>query len=116
MQHKLIKGIVIGGLCSVISWDVSEILFQCLDPVAKACFGPASKEEEVGGPGNTSHVPRKGAQVSTSPAGGGDGSGNADRDKEKQVLMKRVLRILIFSAVAYGLVSYSVGGGPTTTR
>lgn len=46
MTHLLIEGICIGGLSSVISVDLAELIFAGLDPVVKKCtkyFGPEKK-------------------------------------------------------------------------
>lgn len=36
-NKRVIEGVVLGGLCSVIAFDVAEIAFYALDPVVKKC-------------------------------------------------------------------------------
>lgn len=103
VQNRLIKGIVLGGLCSIISLDVSEIAFAGLDPIVKYC---TKRKKKVGGivgrsalfiPNPTSSVKEKGEKRL---------SKQKRKRKEKKQLYKRVLRILLFIVVAYGMVSY----------
>uniref|UniRef100_A0A6C0BMT8 Uncharacterized protein n=1 Tax=viral metagenome TaxID=1070528 RepID=A0A6C0BMT8_9ZZZZ len=104
VQNKLIKGIAVGGLCSIISVDVSEIVFSCLDPVVKYCTKPG--RTKVTG-GNVASAPFQN-QASTD---------RRRREKEKkkkrqrQMLYKRILRILLFTGIAYLMVAYLLHPG-----
>jgi len=101
VKNKLIKGIAIGGLCSIISVDVSEIVFSCLDPVVK--YG--SKKLPIPG-GNAANA----VFQETSPTLSNQRKLEKEKKKKKQrrILYKRVLRILLFTFIAYLMVTYLV--------
>jgi len=114
VQQKLLKGIVIGGLCSIISLDMSELVSTCLDPVVKRI--------------NRAFPPTTGANIGRAPfttmsdgdTDGGDGgddddgevgkNGQVEKDRRKKkarkLLYKRILRILLFTGLAYFIVAH----------
>ena len=97
MQYKLVKGIVVGGLCSIISLDISEIVFTCLDPVVKRLDKASSHSQAVAGGAN--------AVVRVAEEEERRTEKEKRKKKARKVLLKRGLRILLFTAIAYVMVS-----------
>ena len=108
VHQKLVKGIVIGGMCSIISLDIGEVLFECLNPVAKklnkAVF---TKGATVGRP--PFFAAAAGSDTASTSFQISDGiSRQAMKEKKKKkarkLLYKRLLRILLLMGVAYFVV------------
>lgn len=114
MQQKLAKGIVLGGLCSVISLDISEVIFEGLNPLVKKLHKAIPA---VSGGASVGRPPMLVAASSSVTAA--DLSAKIDhgalshqmakekkKKKARKLLYKRILRILLLMGVAYFVVAH----------
>lgn len=134
MTHLLIEGICIGGLSSVISVDLAELLFAGLDPVVKKCvklfpqppktpdsppsllytatdhgdgrFPDGSQVSSVDAPPSTRIL----TQVETVQKAKDEIEKQQRIEKEaklrKRNLWKRLVRVLILAGLAYLIITY----------
>lgn len=89
--RRMVKGIVLGGMSSVIAVDFAELCFEALDPMASAVVRGSSSTAAAGG-----------ASVIPDPK-----KLQKDEEKKKNV-WKRIVRILILGLTAYLVLTYLV--------
>lgn len=125
-KSKIAKGIVIGGLCSVVAIDFAELCFHALDPVAESISNKLtpSPNSIPSGPSGSS-APLKEGDAPTHPrSGGGSVLSGADiveankimRDEKKQEkeeerkkeMWKRLIRVMLLFLFIYIVVGYLV--------
>jgi hypothetical protein len=119
-NKRMLEGVVLGGLCSVIAMDMAEVTFHLLDPFAKRCYKYFVPTEALASTPVAAqvHVMSELSPSTTSlaPADTVDKMNvdktNVDKEKEKKKthrnLMKRVIRIILLLLAVYLVASYVV--------
>jgi hypothetical protein len=100
VQARLIKAIVLGGVCSVISWDAAEVVFACLDPVVERVL-----PKKGGNVTATAHATTSAAAAEVAKE---EKKRAEEADESRRVMVKRIIRILLFTGVAYLMTSFIV--------
>lgn len=105
-HFRLLNGIAVGGLASVMALDIAEIVGHGLDPVVKYLDMNTTKNNKITGaqiepkqqlpPINSNSVDKQAKEIQKQKLA---------KEKRRNII-RRVIRVLLIAAFAYLLVMY----------
>lgn len=105
-NKRMLEGVVLGGMCSVIAMDLAEVTLHFLDPVAKKCHKYLSGNKEDESKAAQVHMMMESTPINQPIASAVDKE--KEKKKQRRNIMKRVLRVLLLSLAVYLVASYVV--------
>lgn len=122
-NKRMLEGVVLGGMCSVIALDLAEVTGFLMEPFVKKCYkyvcgsdssfpDSTTKAADVQLSSDINQSVRLSnvQDIQTTAASPGQVNGTVDKAKEKKKvhrhIMKRVFRLILLSVAVYLVASY----------